>query len=394
MKAEEMKNKVENLVEGLKKEFAELSKFIYDNPELGYEEFKSSKAHVDLLRKHGFRVEEGYLGINTAFRAEYDSKKEGPAIAYLAEYDALPVIGHGCGHNILGTTSTGAGIVLSKLIDDIGGKVVVFGTPAEETSGAKVEMANRGAFSDIDTALIVHPAAKFEKSSSSLAMEAIQFTFKGKTAHAAAAPEKGINALDACIAAFNSINALRQHMLPSARVHGVIKEGGRAANIVPDLAVAQFYVRTLAKDYLKELSEKVKNCARAGALSAGAELEITNFEASFDNLVTNNNLHDSFLKNLGSVGINSIEDTELMLGSTDVGNVSQVCPTIHPSFGIAEDGVDITPHTVEFARATLTKTAHQNMLKTISALVLTGADVITDKELLRKIKEEFEAGIK
>jgi len=390
----EIKNKVNELVLSLENELTQLNQFIFDNPELGYEEFKSSKAHKDLLKKHGFTVEENYLGISTAFRAEYKSKKEGPVVGYLAEYDALPGMGHGCGHNILGTTSTGAGIVLAKFADEIGGKVVVFGTPAEETSGAKVEMANKGAFNDLDIALIAHPDATFSTSSSSLAMEAIQFTFKGQTAHAAASPEKGINALDACILTFNNINALRQHILSSSRIHGVIKEGGKAANIVPDLAIAQFYVRTLTKGYLQELSEKVKNCARSGALAAGAELEITNYEESFDNLVTNNKLHEIYTKNLNLMGITDIHKADLMMGSTDVGNVSQVCPTIHPMFGIAEDGVDITPHTIEFAHATLTDTAHENMLKTISALVMTGIDVITDKELLKNIKEEFQNSAK
>ncbi len=390
----ELEIKVNELVESLDNELVELNKFLFDNPELGYEEFKSSKAHIDLLKKHGFEVEEGFLGIPTAFKAEYDSKKEGPSIGFLAEYDALPGIGHGCGHNILGTTSTGAGIALSKLIDDLGGKVLVFGTPAEETSGAKVDMTNKGAFNNLDAALIVHPEAKFIKSCPSLAMDAIQFIFKGRTAHAAAAPEKGINALDACIQTFNNINALRQHILSTARIHGVIKEGGKAANIVPDLAVAQFYVRTLSKDYLRELSEKVKNCARAGAMAAGAELEISNYEYSFDNLITNNALQEDFIKNLNSLGITTIGETDLMMGSTDVGNVSQVCPTIHPMFAIADEGVDIVTHTVEFANATLSDTAHKNMLITIKALVLTGVDVITDKELLKNIKDEFQYNLK
>lgn len=389
-----MKERVESLVESLKDEFIDLNQYIYENPELGYEEFKSSKAHMDLLKNHGFEVEENYLEIKTAFRGEYDSKKPGPTIGYIAEYDALPGIGHGCGHNILGTTSTGAGIVLSKLVDEIGGKVVVLGTPAEETSGAKVEMAEKGAFNDLDIALIVHPLAKFMKSGSSLAMDAIEFTFKGKTAHAAAAPEKGINALDACIATFNAINALREHMISSSRIHGIIKEGGKAANIVPDLAVAQFYVRTVSKTYLKELSEKVKDCARAGALTAGAELEIRNFEASYDNLVTNNNLQELFVKNLNLVGVDNIEEAEDSSGSTDVGNVSQVCPSIHPYFAICEEGVDIPTHTVKFAQATITEVAIQNMLKTISALVLTGIDVILSEELLKSIKEEFEISMK
>jgi amidohydrolase len=384
-----MKERIESLTNDIKNELEELSLYIYNNPELGYEEHKSSKAHVELLKKHNFEVEEGYLGMDTAFKAEYKGQKTGPTVGYLAEYDALPGIGHGCGHNILGAVSTGAGIVLSKLVDEIGGNVVVFGTPAEETSGAKVRMTDMGAFNGLDVAMSAHPYSDFSESGSSLALEAIQFTFRGKTAHAAAAPEKGINALDACLATFHSINALRQHTLPEARIHGIIRAGGEAANIVPELAIAEFYVRTTNKHYLIELSEKVKNCARAGALAAGAQLEITNYEESFDNLVTNRTLQDSFVKNLGSFGITNVKPAEDMMGSTDVGNVSQVCPTIHPKFGICESGVDIPVHTREFAEATLTETAKMNVSKTVMALTMTAVDIIVDGELLEQIKNEF-----
>lgn len=388
-----IKERILKIVDSIKEDIIDLSKYIYDNPELGYEEYKSCAAHVNLLKKYGFQVEERYLGIETAFKAVYDSGKGGAVISYLAEYDALPGMGHGCGHNILGATSTGAGIGLSKLVDEIGGKVVVFGTPAEETSGAKVTMAENGAFDDVDVALIVHPYYKYVKSGSSLALDPIQFTFRGKTSHAAAAPEKGINALDACIAAFNSINYLREHMLPSSRVHGVIIEGGKAANIVPDLAIAQFYVRTTTKSYLKELSEKVKNCAIAGSIATGATLEITNFELGYDNLITNNKLQECYLNNLKDYGIDCVEEPEGANGSTDVGNVSHACPTIHPSFGICSKGTEINTHTVEFAEATLTEVAKENMIKTICSIVKTGYDVIESDELLNEIKEEFRCSL-
>ncbi len=222
-----MIERVKAYIEEVKPELIALSEFIHENPELGYQEFQSARAHVELLKKHGFSVEEGYMGMATAFRAEKSDGKPGPTVAFLAEYDALPDIGHGCGHNILGTTSTGAGIVLSKLLPEIGGKVIVIGTPAEETSGAKVPMAQQGVFNDVDVAMMVHPADKHSRSGRSLALEAIQFTYKGRTAHAAASPEKGINALDACINTFNNINALREHIKPTARIHGIIVEGGK-----------------------------------------------------------------------------------------------------------------------------------------------------------------------
>lgn len=384
-----MIERINEITQSIFQDLKGLNEFIYNNPELGYEEFKSSKAHIDLLRKYGFEVEEEYLGIKTAFKAYYKSKREGPTVAYLAEYDALPGIGHGCGHNLLGTVSTGAGIVLKHLIDEIGGTVVVFGTPAEETSGAKVLMVEKHAFDDIDVAMLAHPAASYYKSGSSLALEPIQFTFRGKAAHAASDPEKGINALDAVIMTFNSINALREHILPTARIHGIITEGGKAANIVPDLAVAQFYVRSTTKAYLEELSEKVKNCARGAALATGATLEITNYEFKYDDLMTNQTLSEVFYKSLEIQGIdcNKTRDT---FGSLDMGNVSYVCPSIHPYFGICENE-DVPGHSEELRDATITDYAYKNMIITINALVNTGYEVITNKELLKKIKDEFNA---
>lgn len=385
-----MKEKIVFLVEDIKDELIQLSEYIHDNPESGGEEYKASKAHTNLLKKYNFSVEESYIGIETAFRAEYKGEKKGPTVAYFAEYDALPGIGHGCGHNLLGAVSTGAGIVLSKLVDDIGGTVIVYGTPAEETNGAKVEMVEKGAFDEVDIAMMAHPDAEFYQSDVSLALEAIQFKFKGKPSHAASSPEQGVNALDGVIQTFNAINALREYMLPSARVHGIILEGGKAVNIVPDLAVAQFNARATTKKYLLELSEKVKNCARAASLATGTKLEITNYEVSYDNLITNRALSNRYNKNLKSLGVKGCEKIRNSFGSLDMGNVSHVCPTIHPYFGIAV-GSGIAAHTKELAEATLTQEAHESMIKTIAALVLTATDVIMDKELLKNIKDEFES---
>lgn len=382
-----MKNKVYDIAMALAPELKDISDFIFENPELGHEEFKSCKAHVDLLKKHGFDVIEEYMDIKTAFRASYDSGKPGPRISFLSEYDALPGIGHGCAHNMLGATNTGAGIVLSKLVDEIGGSVIVFGTPAEETSGAKVTMADNNAFDDVDIAMEVHPGSENYKSGSSLAMEAIQFTFRGQTAHAAADPEKGINALDGVISTFVGINALRQHIKPTARVHGIIVDGGKAANIVPDYAVAQFYVRAKTKTYLNEIVEKVKNCARAGALSSGAQLEITNYELSYDNLVTNTTLSDLFTEKWLEVGVEDIKEPKSSTGSIDIGNVSQYVPAIHPYFKICDS--TIPGHTIEFANATKTEQAYKSMIDTIVALVLTSIEIITDDKIFNAIKEEF-----
>ena len=373
----------------LEQDLWELSCYIYENPELGHEEFKSSEAHIKLLEKYGFTVERNYLGLATGFRAEYRQGEGGPTVSYLAEYDALPKVGHGCGHNILGTVSTGAAIHLAKHMGTASGRVVVIGTPAEETDGAKVKYAAEGAFDDVDVALIEHPSYRYERSGQSLAIRALRFTFIGKAAHAVSAREQGINALDACILMFNAIGLLRQQLLPSAYIHGIIKEGGTAANTIPDLAVAEFYVRAETLSYLNEVRVKVEECARAGAAAAGAKVEIEEFEAGNDNLVTNETLMNCLEENWRKVGITSIMDALPACGSTDVGNVSHVCPTIHPYYSIQAPGERYPTHTEEFREATLRAPARQALEQNVCALAMTGKDILDEPELLAAIKEEF-----
>src|SRR5699024_10735758 len=272
------KEQLHEIVSEMREELQGLSDYIYENPELGLNEYKSSQAHVDLLRKHGFDVEYPYLGFDTAFKATFDSGKEGPTVAYLSEYDALPSIGHGCGHNMLGTVDTGAGIALSKVINQTGGRVIVLGTPAEETTGTKVDMANSGVFDDVDLAMCTHPSDENTMSGTSMAIHPIAIEFFGKPTHAAAAPGEGINALDAILNLFNNINSLRQEMRSSARVHGIITHGGDAANVIPEYTRAEFYVRALDTPYMEVLSEKIINCAKAAALASGCTMKHTDFE--------------------------------------------------------------------------------------------------------------------
>ncbi len=380
--------KINEKIDEIFDELKELSEYIYNNPELGNQEFLSSKAHIDFLTKYGFEVEEHFIGIETAFKAVYDSNKPGPTIALLDEYDALPGVGHGCGHNMIGTIGTGTGIVISKFLDEIGGKVFVIGTPAEETNGAKVDMADKGVFDNIDAVLMAHPADKSYASIQSLAIEAIKFEFIGKAAHAASDPEKGINALDGVIGTFNNINALRQHIESSARIHGIITEGGVAANIVPERAVANFYVRATTKKYLTELVGKVKNCARAAALSTGAKLNISNYEKTYDDFVSNESFNKLLLENMIEYDVEQLENNRTSLGSLDAGNVSHKCPTVHPMFSISK--TPLIAHTKEFAMATLTPYAYKQMKSIIGALSKTGIDLLTNDDLLKKIKADFD----
>lgn len=379
----DLENKYNEIFEDLKN----LSEYIYNNPELGRKEYKASKAHKELLRKYGFKVTDNYIGIETAYLAEYNSDKKGPKIAYLAEYDALPEIGHGCGHNILGATSIGAGILLKEFVDKFGGTVLVYGTPAEENFGAKVDMAAAGVFDDVDAAMVSHPTGEnHERSNTSQAMEALQFTFKGKTAHAAGDPYNGINALDGVIQFFNSVNALRQQTKDTARIHGIISNGGQAANIIPDLAVANFYVREATTKDMIALSERVKNCAKGAALATGTTLEIENYEYTFKHLVTNEALSDLYVKNLEIQGIKDIPYSS-PAGSSDCGDVSHCCPTIHSYFPISSK--PLVGHSVEFAKASVSKEAYKGMKEAVIALTLTGKEILENKETLDKIKEEF-----
>lgn len=384
-----MKSKVLELVHELAPELNSLTLEIYNNPELGYEEFIACQLHTKLLEKYGFNVEKNFSGVATGFKAEYKSNKPGLTVAYMSEYDALPGVGHGCGHNLLGAVSTGAGIVLKNIVDEIGGKVVVFGTPAEETSGAKVTYVENHEFDSIDIAMIAHPGNSYRKSGTSLALEPVQFEFFGKPSHAAAAPEKGINALDAAIQTFNSINALREHIRSDSRVHGVIIEGGKAANVVPDYTKVQFYVRSTTKTYNLELLEKIKNCARGAALATGTELKITKFEANYDNMITNETLNNIFAEKIYEVSGIVMEEASKNAGSLDAGQVSQVCPTIHPYFDITND-ISIAPHTKEMAESTLTDYAKEQMKNSIAALVLTAVDIIQNPKLFEEIKYEFD----
>ena len=359
----------------------EINDYIYANPELGNEEFKSSSKLIAFLEEHNLTVEKGLLGIETSFRAIYDSKKPGATIGYLCEYDALPEIGHGCGHNMIGVMSSAAGIALSKVIDEIGGKIIVYGTPAEETNGAKVVFAEEGIFDELDVAMLVHPSDVNMKSGTTQALYPLEFRYKGKTAHAASCPQNGVNALNSVIQLFNGIDALRQHVTPDVRMHGIIVKGGVAANIVPDEAVAQFYFRAATKETLDDILEKVKRIAEGAALMTGATLEMERYEFPNDNLVTNENLSEAFNENLRALGITEIKPPKSS-GSSDIGNVSHKVPTIHPYIQVSS--CKAPGHTVELAEATVSDLGHERLLTGAMALAYTGYDVLLGKVNLER----------
>ena len=365
----------------IKERLAEISDYIYRNPELGNEEYKAAEALTSFLREHNFSVESNIAGMETAFKATFESGKPGLTVGYLCEYDALPKIGHGCGHNMIGVMSAGAGVVLSKVLSEIGGKVIVYGTPAEETNGGKVILTEAGVFDELDAAMIVHPDGETRASGSSSALYPLRFIYKGKTAHAASCPEKGINALNSVIQLFNGIDALRQHVTPDVRMHGIITKGGVAANIVPDEAVADFYFRASTKERVTEVVEKVKKIAEGAALMTGATLEMERYELPYDDLKTNETLSEMFNENLRALGITDIKEAKTTGGSSDIGNVSHVAPTIHPYIGITD--CPMVGHSVEMAKATTTSKAHDRLLIAALAMAYTGYDIINNGKSLR-----------
>jgi len=383
------KQQVCNHINSIAPRLKEIATQIGNRPELGYEEFFASQLLIEELTAAGFFITRNVLDLPTAFIAEYAARKSGPTIAYLCEYDALPGLGHACGHHLICTMSIAAAIGLKSIIDSIGGTIRVYGTPAEETSGAKVPMAAAGLFDDVDVALMAHPYSRYEASGASLAMDAIQYEYAGKPAHAAASPHEGINALDAILMLFNASNALRQQVRSDARIHGIITDGGQAPNIIPDYTCAQFYIRSADRSYTNELTARMLACAEGAALQTGCTLTATPYEYSYDELRTNEALSAVFSENLIKLGV---AEQDIALGkdsgSVDLGNVSLRCPAIHPYVKVIDEYHQL--HTAEFRDLAMTDRAMELMLIGAQALATTGYDVCSNDELLSTIQQEFQ----
>jgi amidohydrolase len=371
-------------------ELIALSRTIHSNPEIAYQEYKASAWLTEKLEYYGFQVERKTAEIETAFLATA-GQQAAPNIALLAEYDALPTIGHACGHNLMCTASLGAAIALKPLMDKLPGKLSVFGTPAEEGGGGKVFMVNRGAFKNVDAAMIFHPSSANVVSRGSLASTRVNVIFRGRASHAAAAPDKGINALDGIILTYTNANALRQHLRRDARIMGIITNGGQAANIVPDYASGHFSIRAADRKYADEVLEKFRRCAEAAALATGATLEFQVIENSrYDNMVSNEAMAAVFAEKLEKIGVELYDLNELegeRMGSTDMGNVSQVVPSIHPYLAIAPFGT--SAHTYEFRECAYSDVGQRSMLNAARALALTTLDLLVKPAILAKAKQEF-----
>jgi amidohydrolase len=388
LEIEKLKLKVKDSVELQRKQLIQLSLNIHDNPELGFKEEKASAWLTSYLEENGFHVERGIANLATAFRATYGQGS--PRIALLAEYDALPKMGHGCGHNIIATSAVGAAVASKSIIDQLGGSVVVLGTPGEEVFGGKIDMVKEGTFKEIDVAMIVHPNLRNMVDIQALACSSLEVEFFGRPAHAAAQPYKGINALDAMILAFTSINSLRQHIRSEARIHGIITDGGEAPNVVPAHSAAVFLIRAPDNEYLAELKEKVLNCFTGASVASGARLEYRWRDRSYAPMKNNATLAGLFKQNLESLG-RHVEafDPRFGFGSTDMGNVSQVVPSMHPTIAIVSSEVLI--HTPEFASAAASEAGHEGLIDAAKAMAMTVADIL-QPGMLDKIKQEFYSG--
>jgi amidohydrolase len=375
-------------VDEISGELVALSHRIHANPELGFQEIKASALLVQSLEDHGFAVEVGVAGMPTAFLATKRGLPGGPTVALLAEYDALPGMGHACGHNIIGTAAAGAGIAAGKVIGGLRGTVQVIGTPAEEGGGGKVIMVKEGMFAGVDAAMMVHPSNRTMVTRGSLAFSDLKLEFFGKPAHAAMAPEDGINALDACIITFVNVNALRQHVKSDVRIHGIITSGGTAVNIVPEYASATFMVRAREREMVDQVMARVQTCARAAAEAAGARVTM-HVTKGYDDIRVNRTLAGAFRANWESLGEPVLEPpTDGRMGSVDMGNVSYVTPAIHPYICIAPDGV--ANHTHEFRECAASPAGDRGLLLAAKGMAMTAIDLLTDAELLARIKDEFQ----
>jgi len=386
--ADSLKEKVSKEIDARRERLIEVSMAIHDEPELGHQEFKASALLVSELEELGFEVEKGTSGLSTAFKAVRRGKGEGPTVAIIAEYDALPELGHACGHNIIAASALGAGAGMSAVMDELDGTVIVFGTPAEEgyaeNAGGKVLMLDE--ITAADVAIMIHPSSKYGVGATSLARESFMISFKGKAAHAGAIPERGINALEGVLLTYQGINALRQHLMRDIRIHGVIRDGGAAPNIVPETASAHFYVRAPTLELLEKTLEKVKNCAQGAALATGAEVSFRQVANTYANKIPNMSLGEAFKANLEALGAMFPEAASERPGaSTDFGTVSQAMPAATASVFIGEN---VALHSYEATEVTASETAHEAVMISAKGLAHTAIDVITDADLLLRIKEE------
>lgn len=388
----ELKNQISQFIDTNAKIYQDISLAIHAKPEVSDFEYFASQTLSEQLKKEGFEIELPAAGHRTGFAATYKSNKPGPTVVFLAEYDALAGLDHGCGHNVFGATSSLAGAALKSIVDQIGGEVRVYGTPGEEggqNGSAKGSFVKKGYLNDVDFALCTHPGSSPEDglSTRNYACAPVDIEFWGKPAHAAGCPQDGINALDAQILTYAAIGVLRQQLTDRIRIHGVIVEGGTAPNVIPEYTKAKYYIRAADIDTLHELYEKVENIVKGSALQTGCTSSMKLYQNLVENMVLTPSLdaiYEKYITELGNT-VKHVEDV-IMPGSSDVGNISQVVPTIQPHISITD--VQIAGHSQDMVNASCSQKAMDAIVKGAKALAFTALELFENPEELVKVKED------
>jgi amidohydrolase len=368
----DLKRQAEQRFSNVEEDLQEISHWMYEHPEIAFQEYETSAKLAGYLAEHGFEVEYPAYGIDTAFVAR--AGEGGPEVVICAEYDALPGVGHACGHDIIATAGLGAGLALAPLADELGIRVTVLGTPAEEMKGGKVDLINAGAFKGAVASMMIHPSPDDVLDPVVLAVRHLDLEFRGKDSHAAGAPEKGINALDAFVQAYVNISTLRQQILPTDRIHGIITHGGDAPNIIPSYTRSSWYIRSASKERLEVLAARVVACFEAAALATGCTWSTSENSHPYEDLISNAVMADLFKKNAAALGRTMARGVDMPTGgSTDMGNVSHIVPAIHPFLAI--DAGDAVNHQPEFAAATITPSGDKTIRDGALAMAWTVIDL-------------------
>lgn len=391
MDAESLKRAVCDEIDRMSDELVDIGHQLHAHPELSYEEHFAHDLLTDVIERAGLSPQRGAHDVATAFTA--DAGSTGPRIAVLCEYDALPEIGHACGHNVIAAAGIGAGLAAARVAGDANGRVVIMGTPAEEGGGGKITMARRGAFDDVDAAMMVHPADADLIRMDTIAIQQLDVAFHGKAAHASAAPHEGRNALDAAVLGYMNAAALRQHILPNERIHGIITRGGDRPNIVPMEAAMLWYVRSPTLTTLQPLKQRVLACMEGSALACGCTLTSEWDDFPYADMRDNGPIVAAYVANAATTGRVVADPAAVgkrVVGSTDMGNVSYLVPSIHPMVQVAPAGVPI--HTPEFAAWAGGENADRAVLDAAKAMAMTVVDLWCDATLRSAMAAEF-AGV-
>lgn len=386
--------KIEKAVKLHMDDMKNISDFLFKNPELGGEEYIASRYLMNIAENMGWTVTENYCDLDTAFMAELDNG-EGPVIGIIIEYDALPGFdpegraAHACGHNWISAVGMGVGMIMNDLKGDFCGKLRIIGTPAMENLGCKADMIKNHAFDDVDVVIQSHLEHYTTVYTRFLALDALEFEFKGRSSHAASSPEEGINALDAVQFMFVGMNALKQYLRPDVKIHGIVYRGGESPSIIPDIGVCRYYIRANSRNYLDEIKPKILRCAEGAALMAGAEVKSLYFENPYDNMLGLPLLQDIAIKYINAEGIELSDEKEVETGlsSSDIGNVSHVCPTLYMEFDL-EAGDDFHVHNENALKYVNSEFAVKKLRQVSKIMTEVLMELYGDASLVEKIKKE------